>query len=102
LGHSFTPYLRFRGGKGVATTAGVLLALEPVATAIALAAFFLVFGITRIVAAGSLAFAAVLPLAVFVRGDAPLAVGLLTIVLALLIIGRHQSNIRRMLAGEET
>jgi glycerol-3-phosphate acyltransferase PlsY len=102
VGHSFSPYLRFRGGKGVATTAGVLFALEPTATAIAVGIFLLVFALTRIVAAGSLAFAVALPLVVSLRGEAPNAVFYLTVALAVLILLRHYANIVNILKGVET
>jgi glycerol-3-phosphate acyltransferase PlsY len=98
LGHSFSPYLRFRGGKAVATTLGVMAALEPLATAVAVGAFLAVFALTRVVALGSLALAAALPAAVAARG-APRPVLLLAIALALLIFVRHRSNIARMLGG---
>ena len=97
LGHSFTPYLGFSGGKAVATTFGVFMALEPVATLIALAVFFPVYGLTRQVAAGSLAFAAALPVAVFVRGKAHESVGYLALALGILILVRHRDNIRKMM-----
>ncbi len=96
VGHMFPPYLRFRGGKGVATTLGALAALEPVATLIALGAFAAVYGTTRVVGAGSLALAVALPVAVFARGVAPPGVGPLTLVLSGLIVVRHRSNIARM------
>ncbi len=102
IGHSFSPFLRFRGGKGVATTLGALLALEPLATGAGVLAFLLIYLSTRIVAAGSLAAAVVLPIAVFVHGTAPLAVRVLAILLGVLIIVRHRSNITRMLRGEKT
>ena len=102
LGHSFSPFLGFRGGKGVATTIGALFGLDPVATAMALAVFFLVFGLTRIVAAGSLAFAVALPIVVIWRGDATPAVVVLSIGLSLLIVVRHRSNIVRLIQGVET
>ncbi len=102
LGHTFSPFLGFRGGKGVATTMGALLALEPLATAIALAVFLLIWVPTRIVAAGSLGIAVALPVAVWLHGKAPDAVLVLAIVLGVLIVVRHRSNIARMLSGEET
>ena len=102
IGHTFSSFLRFRGGKGVATTLGALLALEPLATGVGVLAFLLIYRWTRIVAAGSLASAVVIPVAVFVHGTAPLAVGLLAILLGALIIVRHRSNITEMLRGEET
>ena len=101
LGHVFTPYLRTLGGKGVATTVGVLFALEPVATTIALAAFLLVFGLTRTVALGSIALGLVLPVATFVHGEADAYVLTLTVTLAVLIVVRHTSNIRRLVRGTE-
>ena len=102
LGHSFSPFLKFRGGKGVATTLGVFIALEPIATLIALAAFGVVWAATRIVSIGSLVVAVVLPIAIYVHGEAPAAVGLLAVLLGLLIIVRHRSNIVRLIRGTET
>lgn len=101
LGHTFCPYLRFRGGKGVATTLGVLAALELLATGAALLAFALVYALTRMVAAGSLALAVALPVAVILHGIAPPAVIALTLFLAALIIVRHRSNIAGMLRRHE-
>lgn len=97
VGHTFSPFLGFRGGKGVATTVGVLFGLEPLATAIALGCFFAVYGLTRVVGAGSIAFAFALPAAVFLLGRAPLEVRLLSVALGLLILLRHRSNIQRLL-----
>lgn len=102
FGHTFSPVLHFRGGKGMATTLGALLALEPLATGVGILAFFLIYLPTRIVAAGSITAAVVLPLAVFVHGTAPPAVRLLAILLSALIIVRHRSNISKMLRGKET
>lgn len=101
LGHSFSPYLRFRGGKAVATTLGVMGALEPVATLAALAAFLAVLGLTRVVALGSLAAAAALPVAVLLHGTAPAPVLGLSLVLSALIAVRHRSNLQRLLRGGE-
>ena len=81
----------------MATTFGVFIALEPVATLIAMGVFFLVYGPTRQVAAGSLAFAAALPVAVFVRGEAHQSVGYLAVALGILIVVRHRDNIRKMM-----
>jgi len=99
LGHAFTPFLRFKGGKGVATTLGVLGVLEPVATGIALLVFAVVFGATRVVGAGSVAVAVALPAAVYLHGAAPPPVGLLAIALGALILVRHRANMARMLRG---
>jgi len=102
LGHSFTPFLRFRGGKGVATSVGVLIGLEPLATAAALAVFLALYAATRIVSVGSLGMAVALPVAVAVHGTAPPAVLWLAIGLAVLIVVRHRTNILRLLKGVET
>lgn len=100
FGHTFTPFLRFRGGKGVATTCGAFLALDPVSTLIAVGVFLAVMAVCRIVALGSLAMAVALPVAVFLRGAAPLSVGILACVLAVLIFVRHKSNIVQLLHGK--
>ncbi|MGQ0615320.1 MAG: glycerol-3-phosphate 1-O-acyltransferase PlsY [Planctomycetaceae bacterium] len=97
LGHIFTPYLRFRGGKGVATTAGALLGLEPVSTLLAVGVFLALFLATRIVAVGSIGFALTLPPAIFLRGAAHPGAGVLACLLALLIVLRHRSNIAKLL-----
>ena len=101
LGHVFTPYLKTLGGKGVATTIGVLFALEPVATSIALGALLVVYLLTRTVALGSLTLAFTLPLATYLHGEADSSVLTLTVLLAVLILLRHTSNIRRLIRGTE-
>ena len=101
FGHSFSPFLGFRGGKGVATTMGSLLALEPVATLVALAVFFMIYGATRVVAAGSIGIAVALPVAAALdRADRWVLA--LTIALGVLIVVRHRSNIRLLLGKEKT
>ena len=101
LGHVFTPYLKTMGGKGVATTIGVFVALEPLATGIALAALALVFALTRTVALGSIALGVTLPIATYIHGTAGNSVLILTVLLAALVVLRHTSNIRRILRGTE-
>jgi len=100
LGHNYTCWLRFKGGKGVATSAGVLLALFPKAFLAVLAVWVTVFALSRYVSLASIAAAVALPLAVGLFGYAAerLAVALLMSVLA---IYRHRSNIQRLLAGTE-
>lgn len=97
LGHVFSIFVRFRGGKGVATGAGVFFALAPRATLVALVAFGLVAGLTRTVGMGSLAGAATLVVAVFVRKEDPVVLGL-SLVVAAVIFVRHRGNMRRWLA----
>jgi glycerol-3-phosphate acyltransferase PlsY len=103
LGHVFSLWVRFRGGKGVATSAGVFLALAPWATLACLVAFVAVFRLTRMVSAGSITAALVLTPAVALtptRGGA----GLIAFSggLALFVIWAHRSNIGRILRGEES
>lgn len=100
LGHSFTPFLGFRGGKGVATGAGVLGTLAPLVLVICLAVFILTVAFTRMVALGSvLASAALPPVAWFVGGHPSLVV--LAFLLGGLVISRHWGNISRMVSGRE-
>jgi glycerol-3-phosphate acyltransferase PlsY len=102
LGHNFPVYLRFKGGKGVATSAGVLIGVAPAAVGIGLLGWVVVFGATRYVSAASLGAAALVPLAGWwLYGRAGLFLpGALTL-LGVLIIARHAQNIRRLLAGTE-
>jgi glycerol-3-phosphate acyltransferase PlsY len=101
-GHVWTPFAGFRGGKGVATTAGVLAALAPVACAVFALVFVAVVAITRFISLGSVlgSLAFVVALARWPRGTgAPtLAAG---IVLALIIVLRHRDNLVRLARGEE-
>jgi glycerol-3-phosphate acyltransferase PlsY len=100
LGHVFSVWVRFRGGKGVATGAGVFLALAPTALLAALAVWAVLVGITRIVSVGSIAAAFVLPVAVLVtEGTGP--VFWLAVALALFVLYAHRSNVRRLFRGEE-
>lgn len=106
LGHVFSPYLRFRGGKGVATTFGVMAALSWLAALVAGVVWLACFAAFRVVSIASLAAAAALPVAVAVldRGrtdGAWPAVQAFSIAVALLIVVRHRSNIQRLLRGEE-
>lgn len=100
-GHNWTCWLRFRGGKGVATSAGALLAMVPGPLLCALGLWGVVFGIWRYVSLASIAAALVVPIATwfFNPGDWPLlgfsaAVGLVAVY-------RHKANIQRLLAGTE-
>ncbi len=102
LGHVFPVWLRFRGGKGVATALGAFLALTPWLTQFAALVFGVTFAATKVVSASSLTSAAALAAgAALVHGkDAP--VTKVALVVLLVIVVRHQSNIRRMLRGEES
>jgi glycerol-3-phosphate acyltransferase PlsY len=99
LGHLFSPWLRFRGGKGVATGLGVLFGIAWWIGLLAGAVWLLVAAATRISAAGALvAFAAAPVFAVFF---APAGVAALAAVIAVLVFARHAGNLRRLAAGTE-
>jgi len=100
LGHVFTPYLRFRGGKGVATACGVLLALDWMSLLLALAAFFLVRIATGEVFFGSIAlgFGLAIGTVALHPDDAfagRLPVTVMAVVLALFLLWTHRSNLRK-------
>ena len=101
LGHSFSVFLKFRGGKGVATTIGGLLALMWPALLIGLVVWLIIFYTKKVVALASIFFAVSLPMsAYFIYGteDPRFYLG---VVLALFIVVRHRSNIIRMFSGKE-
>ena len=100
LGHVFSLYVGFRGGKGVATSAGVFMALAPWAVLIAGVLWGVVVLLTRIVSLGSLLAAVVLPVAVYATNEPRVELGL-SIGLALFVVYAHRSNIRRLVRGEE-
>jgi glycerol-3-phosphate acyltransferase PlsY len=100
LGHNFTPFLRFRGGKGVAAGAGVFAVLAPGALLVALAVFLLAAGLSRAVALGSVLGALALPLAAhLLRGDRDVV--LAAVAVAALTVVRHRSNLMRLARGNE-
>lgn len=102
VGHVFSVWVGFRGGKGVATSGGVLLGLTPWAALAAVVAWILVVGSTRIASLASIVAALVVPLAVWLppRPGGP-GLTLFTTALAAFVIWAHRSNIRRLLRGEE-
>jgi acyl phosphate:glycerol-3-phosphate acyltransferase len=98
LGHLFPLYFRFRGGKGVATTAGMLLGLYPPAAALAISAWLLVFYMTRTSSLAALiATPLVLPLLAWQAPETLLPMSLIS----MLIVWRHRGNLRDLLAGRE-
>ncbi len=101
-GHNWPVYLRFKGGKGVATSVGVLLGVAPPAVGIGLAAWIIVFALTRYVSLASIAGAVAVPAAGWwlYGADGWLLPSVLT-VLGLLVVWRHRSNIQRLLNGTE-
>jgi acyl phosphate:glycerol-3-phosphate acyltransferase len=99
LGHCFPVWLRFRGGKGVATAAGVVVALTPAVAAIAIGVFVLVLLATRYVSLASMLGAIAAAPSAYLLGYVQAAE--LYLALALLIVIKHAGNIRRLLQGSE-
>lgn len=100
-GHSYSPYIKLRGGKGVATSAGGLAVITPLAFVVEVLFFVGVVWASRMVSLGSLLVAATYPLLVlwWYPADVPKMVTIT--VLALLVVWRHRSNIGRIARGEE-
>jgi len=101
LGHSFSLFLRFRGGKGVATSTGVFLALAPVPVLTGAYAFAAVLIATQMVSAGSMAAALVVAVMVFVT-PVTWPIRIMTAAIAALVIYKHRDNMSRIARGEES
>ncbi len=101
LGHMFSPYVRFRGGKGVATAAGMFLALAPVAVLISLPIWGVLLWLSGYVSVASVAVALLFPLWVRVTRPGDPYTFWASIALALLIVYAHRANLRRLRAGTE-
>lgn len=100
LGHNYTCWLRFKGGKGIATTAGVLIAWTPLAFLAVLGTWLAVFLASRYVSLASIAAAVALPFLVrWLHGPSPIV--WITAGLSVLAIYRHKANIQRLLNGTE-
>ncbi len=109
MGHIWSPYIKFKGGKGVATSAGALLAITPIATLISLFIWYLVFSIFRYVSLASIIAAIVLPVIVVfldilykhpsTHVNNPILFFL--VVLSLMVVIKHKENIQKLLNGTE-
>jgi len=105
LGHLYPPWLKFKGGKGVATSAGALLALAPLATLIGVALWVIVFWMTRYVSLASIIAAFALPLVILVvswddqNPVKPLVYS--SACVAAIVVWRHRSNLSRLIRGTE-
>lgn len=102
IGHVFSIFVAFRGGKGVATSAGLFLAMAPAAVGLGLLVFIAVVWSTRIVSLGSIASAVLLPLLIWLtphRGGSGLV--LFSVALAGFVVWAHRANVARLMRGEE-
>src|SRR5213594_4361067 len=105
IGHSFPPWLKFRGGKGVATSAGALFGLMPLAMLIGVAIWIVVFWLTRYVSLASLVTAVTLPLVIAIltrlnEGHAK-ALFYSSLCIAAVVVWQHRSNLSRLIRGRE-
>jgi glycerol-3-phosphate acyltransferase PlsY len=106
IGHMFSVFVRFKGGKGIATTAGVFLALAPAAFVGAFVVFAIVMGISRIVSVASMVSSLALPLMVYISQRLELVPGdrsllILSFAITAVVLVKHHSNIKRLLSGTE-
>ena len=100
FGHLYPPWLKFKGGKGVATSAGALLALAPIATLVGVAIWTIVFWLTRYVSLASMIAAGVLPIVILVvSSQRPLVYS--SACVATIVVWRHRSNLYRLMRGTE-
>ena len=100
LGHSFSPYLKFRGGKGIATGAGAYLALTPLGLLVALLVWGIALATFRIMSVASLSGAVTVLLYVLLREPNPY-LKLFTVLVVAVVFLRFKDNIRRLIRGEE-
>lgn len=102
LGHIFPLFARFKGGKGVATSLGIIIGIEPLSSLICIALFLFVFLISNYVSLGAIVVSFVFPVVVYWITDNSSDVLLIfSIVLSLAVIASHRKNIARLIKGEE-
>ena len=106
LGHIFTPFLKFKGGKGVATGLGVFIGLAPFSALFAFLVWLIVVVISRYISLGSIIAAIFLPVFIYTsrflgRNEYNIVLEVLTIIVCILVIIMHRQNIKRLLRGEE-
>lgn len=100
LGHNFSVFLKFSGGRGVATGLGVMLCLVPTISLMVLAVWIVIVGLTKYVSLGSVISAALVPILMYLL-DEPMELVIFGLVAAFFVIYKHKDNIKRLLAGTE-
>ena len=100
VGHSFSVFLRFRGGKGVATSLGMIIGLNPMIAGIAFGLWLVIVGLTRIISVGSMLAAVSVPAMMF-AWEKHVEYQAIAVMAATLILVKHRSNVKRLLAGTE-
>lgn len=99
FGHNYTPFLKFKGGKGVASSLGIFLVLSPIPTAIVAVLFFLITTVFRFVSLGSVLASVSYPIVAYLTGQTEYI--LLAILLGCLIVYKHKGNLIRLIQGNE-
>lgn len=105
-GHNWTVFLKFKGGKGVATSAGVFLGLAPAALGFSVLVWLIVVAISRYISLGSILAAISLPIFIWRpiftwQGEKGVPIILFGLLISLLVVIRHRANIKRLIKGEE-
>lgn len=101
IGHNYPVWLKFKGGKGIAATGGVMAAFDPLIVPIALPLFILIVAITRYVSLGSLFVAVFFPVWIAIRYPGNIHMLIVTLVFMILAFIKHHSNIKRLMNGTE-
>lgn len=101
-GHAFSPFIGFRGGKGVATAAGTIVMLAPMSVPVMLVIFVIIVAMSKYVSAGSIGIAALFPVVCWLLYPGRYALLAFAVLAASLVLWRHRSNIGRIQRGEES
>ncbi|MBL7075355.1 glycerol-3-phosphate 1-O-acyltransferase PlsY [candidate division KSB1 bacterium] len=101
LGHIYTAFARFKGGKGVGTATGVIIGIAPLTSLVCILIWLMIVLTTRFVSVASLAAACCFPLITLLRKDFDLPLLIFSVLLPLVIVYTHRENIRRLFKGEE-
>lgn len=101
FGHMWTIFLNFKGGKGVATSAGIFAAMLPFPTAIAFAVFVIFVAVSKHISVGSIASSIILPILSFAVPGHPMPYSLMALFIAVVVLYKHIPNIKRLMSKKE-